>query len=164
MEANMAIGMIQMWAGSKSAVPAGWLMCDGTSVSQTQYSDLYAAIGYSFGANATDGMFFLPDLRGRFIRGADDGSGNDPDADTRYDMNDSNASASGVGSVQSSALQDHQHDYYKVVSVDGSNIDESNSGGYMDSWNATSNVVGANTSSSETRAVNAALYFLIQVE
>jgi len=53
--------------GAYQTVPEGWLLCDGQSVSTTEYQNLYSAIGNVFGGDATN--FNLPDLRGQFIRG-----------------------------------------------------------------------------------------------
>jgi hypothetical protein len=57
--------------------PAGWLACDGTSLWAASYPALYAAIGTAWGS-AGGGQFNLPDLRGRFPRGVDDGADRDP--------------------------------------------------------------------------------------
>lgn len=55
--------------------PAGWLKCDGALLNTVTYAALFAAIGYVFGGSG--GNFRLPDLRGEFIRGFDDGRGID---------------------------------------------------------------------------------------
>lgn len=57
--------------------PTGWLRANGASVSRTQYAALFARIGTTFGS-ATALTFNLPDLRGEFVRGWDDGRGVDP--------------------------------------------------------------------------------------
>lgn len=54
--------------------PQGWLLCDGTELSQGSYPELFAAISYSFGAPASlagINTFKIPDLRGRFPLGLD---------------------------------------------------------------------------------------------
>lgn len=56
--------------------PAGWLECNGASLSTSTYSKLHAAIGYRFGGSG--GTFYLPDLRGLFLRGYDNGRGMNP--------------------------------------------------------------------------------------
>jgi hypothetical protein len=56
-------GMVAAYAGSSA--PSGWLLCDGTAVSRTTYSALFAAIGTSYGAGDGSTTFNLPDLRGR---------------------------------------------------------------------------------------------------
>ncbi|WP_341363462.1 phage tail protein [Thalassospira sp. SN3W] len=59
--------------------PEGWLVCDGSAVSRTDYADLYAAIGTVWGDGDQIATFNLPDLRGEFIRGFDAGRGVDAD-------------------------------------------------------------------------------------
>jgi microcystin-dependent protein len=59
-------GCILPFAGS--AAPSGWLVCDGTAVSQSTYAALYAVIGVTYG-NPGSGNFNLPDLRGRVAVG-----------------------------------------------------------------------------------------------
>ena len=54
-----------------SAHPPGYLACDGQQYSTTEYANLYAAIGTTYGG--TPGFFNVPDLRGYFVRGWDDG-------------------------------------------------------------------------------------------
>lgn len=60
----------------------GWLECNGDQLDQTKYSALYNALKDSWG-RTENGKFFLPDLRGLFLRGWDHGRGMDPDAVTR---------------------------------------------------------------------------------
>ena len=50
-----------------TTAPTGWLVCDGSYVSKTEYSELYSAIGDAFlnGGTAPSGKFRLPDLKGR---------------------------------------------------------------------------------------------------
>ena len=62
--------------GAYQAAPDGWLVCDGSSHPVATYPNLHAAIGNTFGGDATN--FNVPDLRGEFIRGWDDGRGVDP--------------------------------------------------------------------------------------
>jgi len=99
-------GTILPYGGTTA--PPGFLMCAGQSVSRTQYATLFEAISTSFGA-ADGETFRLPDLRGRFLRGADDpdgpgasfGSANrDPNSTSRTAMNAGGAVGNNVGSVQ----------------------------------------------------------------
>lgn len=55
-----------------------WLKCDGASISQIAYPDLFAVIGTTFGGGG--GVFTLPDIRGRVIVDAGTGSGLTPRA------------------------------------------------------------------------------------
>ena len=50
----------------------GWLICDGRSLSRTEYAELYNAIGISFGSNSPT-TFKIPDMRGRVAGGIGDG-------------------------------------------------------------------------------------------
>jgi microcystin-dependent protein len=69
-------------------IPTGFLLCDGSSVLQADYPDLYAVIGEQFGTDDPTTSFNLPDLRGEFLRGWDGGAGLDPDAADRDDRGD----------------------------------------------------------------------------
>lgn len=53
-----------------TSAPSGYLMCDGTAVSRTTYSALFALIGTRYGSGDGSTTFNLPDLRSRFPRGA----------------------------------------------------------------------------------------------
>ena len=58
-------------------VPTGYVKCNGASYSRTgTYAALFAVIGTTYGA-ADSSHFNVPDLRGEFIRGFDDGRGVD---------------------------------------------------------------------------------------
>lgn len=68
------IGGIMPFAGLKTNIPDGWLMCDGSEISTSVYNALFAVIGYTYGAANTlkgTGTFALPDMRGRFPLGLD---------------------------------------------------------------------------------------------
>lgn len=62
-------GAISAFGGT--AAPTGWLLCDGSAVSRTTYSDLFAALGSGiyFGAGDGSTTFNVPDLRGRLPAG-----------------------------------------------------------------------------------------------
>ena len=57
------VGEIKMWAGD--TVPYGWLLCDGSEVSKTEYPYLYSSIGDLWGTPNSSSNFKLPDLTGR---------------------------------------------------------------------------------------------------
>jgi len=57
--------------------PAGWLKTNGALVSRVTYDKLFAAIGTLYGVGDGTTTFGLPDVRGEFIRGYDDGAGID---------------------------------------------------------------------------------------
>ena len=68
-------GAVYTFAGA--TVPTGWLKCNGALLSRTVYTALFAVIGTTYGAGDGSTTFALPDLRGEFVRGADDGRGVD---------------------------------------------------------------------------------------
>lgn len=61
-----------------TSAPAGWLKANGAALSRTLYADLFAAVGTTYGAGDGHSTFNLPDMRGEFVRGWDDGRGIDP--------------------------------------------------------------------------------------
>ena len=65
-------GTVQPFTGV--AAPAGYLLCDGSVVSRSTYSELFSIIGTSHGEGDGSTTFHLPDYRGRFLRGTDNGA------------------------------------------------------------------------------------------
>ena len=65
-------------AFAATTTPSGYLTCYGQTVSRTTYAALFAAIGTRYGAGDGSTTFKVPDLRGEFLRGWDDGRGADP--------------------------------------------------------------------------------------
>ena len=57
------------WFAFKTA-PTGYLVCNGANVSRTTYADLFKAIGTTFGSGDGSTTFTLPDLRDRYVIGA----------------------------------------------------------------------------------------------
>ena len=51
-------GIVQAFAGS--TLPDGWLLCDGSAVSRTDYAALFAVIGTTYGAGDGSTTFNLP--------------------------------------------------------------------------------------------------------
>ncbi|WP_208441658.1 phage tail protein [Bartonella raoultii] len=68
-------------------LPNGWLLCDGATYKRKEYPQLFKAIGDKWGKDS-DTTFKVPDLRGMFLRGFDNGRGLDRSrqfAKTQYD-------------------------------------------------------------------------------
>jgi len=72
---EMLCGTIAYYA--MSSLPLGAMKANGALVSRTAYSRLFAKIGTTHGAGDGSTTFALPDLRGEFVRGWDDGRGVD---------------------------------------------------------------------------------------
>ena len=66
---NVPVGAQLPFGGSTP--PKGWLLCDGSAVSRTDYADLFAVIGTSYGEGDGSTTFNLPDKRGRVSVGLD---------------------------------------------------------------------------------------------
>lgn len=80
---------------ARDTPPDGWLRANGAEVSRTVYSELFQAIGVTYGSGDGSTTFNLPDLRGEFIRGWDDGRGID--------------SGRQFGSFQNDEIREHTH-------------------------------------------------------
>ena len=65
------IGSIFPFAGS--SIPSGYLLCDGSAISRTTYSELFSVIGDTFGPGDGSTTFNLPDLGGRVPIGQSSG-------------------------------------------------------------------------------------------
>ena len=86
-------GIVIPW--SSASVPSGFLECDGSAVSRTTYSALFAVVGTTWGSGDGSTTFNLPDLRGEFVRGWDNSRGVD--------------SSRSFASSQGHQLQEHTH-------------------------------------------------------
>lgn len=124
------------------SAPTGWLKANGAAISRTAYSDLFAAIGTTYGAGDGYNTFNLPDLRGEFIRGFDDGRGVD--------------SGRAFGSFQSGSIENHSHSggvtSPAAVALDGS----------ADPWLAWASGNTGSYGGGETRPRNVALLACIK--
>jgi len=97
------VGMIMPFAGS--VVPDGWLLCDGSAVSRTQYARLFQVIGTTYGAGDGSTTFNLPNLKGRVPVGLD----------TAQSEFDTLGKTGGVKSVTLTVSQMPAHDHYTVI-------------------------------------------------
>lgn len=79
-----------------STAPTGYLKANGAAVSRSTYAALFSAIGTTFGAGDGSTTFNVPDLRGYFVRGWDDGRGVD--------------SGRAFGSSQEQNISNHKHE------------------------------------------------------
>ena len=88
--------------------PTGWLAADGTAVSRSTYASLFSAIGTTFGVGNGTTTFALPDLRGEFVRGWDNGRG--VDAGRTF------------GTSQADDLKSHTHAVKRGENVSNNNL------------------------------------------
>ena len=61
------VGMIAYYA--KGTAPSGWLICNGSAVSRTEYADLFAKISTTYGSGNGSTTFNLPNLINKFPQG-----------------------------------------------------------------------------------------------
>lgn len=98
-------GLVIPFAGPAENIPAGWMLCDGRSVSRSDFANLYNAIGVAWGTGNGSTTFNIPDMRGMFLRGvAGTDSINDPDRDLRTANRNGGNSGNNVGSFQGHAI------------------------------------------------------------
>ena len=125
--------------------PTGFLKADGAAVSRSTYSDLFAAIGETYGAGDGSTTFLVPDLRGEFMRGWDDSRGID--------------SGRSFGSSQADEFEAHSHNY--TNHTNGS-TPTGTGGGTNRSFPTTNGGTTTSTGGSETRPRNVALLACIK--
>ncbi len=90
---GVAAGTVAHFAAATA--PQGWLKANGAAISRSLYSVLFTAIGTAHGAGNGSTTFNIPDMRGEFLRGLDDGRGVD--------------SGRVIGTYQTQAIQAHNH-------------------------------------------------------
>lgn len=135
---------------ARQTAPAGYLKADGSAVSRTTYSALFAAIGTAFGVGDNVTTFNLPDLRGEFVRGWDDGRGVD--------------SGRAFGTAQQDAFQGHVHPNGQTNNA----LNNAGGAGWWDSYPSntgnptTDGVNGTPRTAAETRPRNIALLACIK--
>lgn len=139
-------GAVQAFA--MSSAPAGWIKANGDAVSRTTYAALFAAIGTTYGAGDGSTTFNLPDLRGEFVRGWDDGRGVD--------------AGRANGSAQAGQMPSHSH-FQIANATSGSGT---NGGGLFIGFEyqtpTQTSATGGTENSSENRPRNVALLYCIK--
>ena len=145
-----------------TTAPAGWLLCNGASVSRSTYASLYAVIGNASGS-ADANSFNVPDFRGRFLRGWDNAIGRDPDRASRTAMATGGNAGDAIGSIQTDAIQSHTHAYNTPTTA---NRDGGTGATYSNREGAVASTTGAVSAgartSNETRPINAYVNYIIK--
>ena len=150
---SVPVGTIFYLAGN--VLPAGYLKCNGAELSRALYSDLFDQIGATYGVGDGSTTFLLPDLRGEFIRGWDDGRGVD--------------SNRVFGSYQANDFEAHNHTFTInpvnrsfsgwIVNSNGNN----NKYGYLSGgWGTEASISINNRGGTETRPRNLAMLACIK--
>lgn len=114
--ADCPIGSYIPFGGT--AIPTGWLLCNGQAVSRTDYAELFKVIGTAYGSGDGSTTFNIPDLREAVPKGA---------GLTSKSNNHLDADGLAVGEFLDDRIQEHSHSS-KVNDTAGTS---SNKVGYM---------------------------------
>ena len=128
-------GEIKMWAGD--TIPDGWLLCDGSEVSKTDYPNLYAAIRDLWGTPSSSSNFKLPNLTGRVPVGY-----NSADTDTTETFGQVGATGGARGA------------WYHTHTIGSSGAHHHASQGRMEGSGTGANIFESYNGASKTRSVN----------
>jgi hypothetical protein len=161
---NFPTGCVLPYAGTTA--PEGWLLCDGSAVSRTDYAGLFAVLGSTHGQGDGSTTFHIPDLRGRFVRGVDGAANRDPDKATRTAANTGGNTGNNVGSVQDDAVESHGHtSSIGYVGTFGS-ASSGSRGSYAGTSSGARDLTSTNSSgkvSTESRGKNVNLNHIIKI-
>lgn len=141
--------------------PTGTLLADGSAISRTTYSDLFASIGTTHGSGDGTTTFNLPDYRGRFLRGVDGTANRDPDKASRTAMATGGNTGNNVGSVQSGQLQSHTHNYGGNLKQGTVNFNGTFAGWIGSGVDDIQNTGVTATGGNETRPINANVIYCV---
>ena len=172
---GVPVGTIVAFAGQANRIPRGWVECNGVQLDKTAFPKLFEAIGTVWGGSGTP-HFFLPDLRGMFLRGVSGDTDRDPEKNDRYSPQLSHAPSNpgnrgnDVGSLQNHAFKIHTH----RPNLGGNFLMDGNSGspianyfvpagggGALKYWGTTAE---EGQSAAETRPINANVFYIIRVD
>ncbi|XLQ19853.1 MAG: tail fiber protein [Candidatus Moraniibacteriota bacterium] len=95
-------------AFATNSCPTNYISAEGQEISRAGYPDLYTILGDTYGSGDGSTTFDIPDYRGQFLRGWDNGAGTDPDAASRTDRGDG-TTGDVVGSMQDGQNEAHLH-------------------------------------------------------
>lgn len=147
---------------ARSTAPTGYLKANGAAVSRTTYATLFSAIGTTYGGGDGSTTFNLPDLRGEFVRGLDDGRG----VDTSRTLGSSQGDATALPSnaFTTSNPGNHSHSY---SGGDRQNVGSGGASQPVSQGGNTTGAAGAHTHTigggdTETRPRNIALLACIK--
>ncbi len=105
---TLPVGTILAFGGPISALPDGFLACQGALINRNDFAALFAVIGTQWGTSSgTD--FRVPTCNGNLIRGRANGSGGDPDRASRTAVQVGGLTGDNVGSLQTWRAQSHRH-------------------------------------------------------
>jgi microcystin-dependent protein len=135
----------QVAAFAANYCPAGWANADGSTVSRTTYTALFGVIGSTWGGGDGSTTFSLPDLRGQFLRGIDNGAGADP--------------GRGFATAQGDTVGPHSHSFnIRTATVSGTAAFQYPSGDGTTQFPTTTQA----PATTETRPKNVAILYCVK--
>jgi microcystin-dependent protein len=157
---NTPTGSIVIWPHENP--PAGYLICNGQAVSRTTYSKLFSLIGGYYGVGNGSTTFNVPDFRGLFVRGKDNGRGLDPnralgsyqDSDNKWHGHGVNDPGHNHGGVQNGTASTG-----RSTAVDQPPAVYS----YGYTWHAATGISIQGSGGDESRPRNIAMNYIIKV-
>lgn len=119
-----AIGKVagEVFYTARSTAPAGSLKANGAAISRTAYAALFGAIGTTYGAGDGFNTFNLPDLRGEFLRGLDDGRGVDAGRVLGSPQTSQNLAHTHTGTTNSDGAHSHGYTDGRPVNPAGNGL------------------------------------------
>ena len=138
---SVPAGTVEWFSGSTA--PAGYLHCNGATISRATYAALFLAIGTTYGAGDGSTTFGIPDLRGEFVRGLDSGRGVD--------------SGRVMGSAQAGQMSSHTHTQEISSSTAGGLNRGAGSNGAFLQYSGTTTSAGGTNNGSENRPRNVSM-------
>ena len=111
------IGEVKQYLGA--TIPDKYLLCNGQEIAQADYPELYAVIGsLECCQSGNEGMFKVPDLRGRFFEGANGNLGTVKEAGLPNIVGNFEAQSIGAKSVGSNSSDSPLFKVARVGTVD----------------------------------------------
>ncbi len=151
------IGTVQAYMGAGAYLTylerQGWYLCDGRAIAtlDSLTTSEKSALVSLLASGGSPNPNILPDMRGYFLRGADNGTGNDPDNASR------GGSGAKLGSTQTNSVQSHTHSIAADAAA-GAGTSVATSAG--NTTTVTSNANGGN----ETRPKNIYVNWIIKAK
>nr|DAR66825.1 MAG TPA: tail collar fiber protein [Caudoviricetes sp.] len=143
---GLKIGSYLLWS-SQSVTPAGFLVCDGRSLKKSEYAELFAVIGYTYGGSGDD--FNIPNFSdGKFMRSI---GGN----------------AAALGEAQQDEIKSHKHYQYcggNVPYTDHNNQILNPPAQWVQNLSITAKGWTSEVGGNETRPYNMAVVMLIKAK
>jgi microcystin-dependent protein len=151
-----AVPVSTIIAIANGVVPTGFLECNGATISRSTYSALFSKISTLYGAGDGNTNFAIPDLRGEFIRGFDNGRGIDSGRTLGTQQGYDWKGFYMMNTGQNTYNYSHSETYH------GKSTTNYNGNTFVGYWAAPSAALGTKWDTSEIRPRNIAMMYCIK--